>query len=336
MTWQAPATQMARESDEMPDAVARLSTAQARARSKEVAAQLRGLAPKALVTVGRGSSDHAATYLSYVVQSVLRLPVASIGPSIYSVYRRDLKINGLAALAISQSGGSGDISALCGSFVRAGGYVVALTNAPNSKLAHTVSDVIDVRAGPERAVAATKSFLNSVVAGLWLIADWAEDAKFVQALDRLPDQMGAVDDRAVVDQLVDGLAGAAHAMVIARGAAVGLAHEGALKLQETCALHAFGYSGAEVLHGPSAVVQDGYPVIALSGTDATGLSQAREQLCRQGANLIEISPSGTTGHPLVDPLLMLRPLYRAAENLSRQRGLNPDKPLHLRKVTKTI
>ncbi|MEO0917475.1 MAG: SIS domain-containing protein [Pseudomonadota bacterium] len=333
---QASATQMAREIDEMPDAVARLATPEARANSQAVAATLRNLGPNAVVTVARGSSDHAATYLSYAIQAVLRIPVASVGPSIASVYGKELEMTGLAALAISQSGGSEDISALCRSFAQTGGYVVALTNTANSALASTSHQVIDISAGPERAVAATKSFLNSVVAGLWLVAHWADDDDLAQALHRLPERMREDDEVEAFEGIVDALSNAQKTMIIARGAGLGLAHEFALKLLETCAIHATSYSGAEVLHGPSAVLRDGYPVIALTAGHAKGMEQALDRLPGQGAHLITLPSRAAVDHPLVDPLLDVQPFYRVAARLSKQRGLDPDNPLHLRKVTNTL
>lgn len=297
---------------------------------------MRQLNPSVVATVARGSSDHAATYLSYAVQSVLRLPVASIGPSIHSVYGKTLKMDGLAALAVSQSGGGEDITALCRALARTGAHAVALTNTPSSPLALAARDVIDISAGPERAVAATKSFLNSIVAGLWLIADWAEDQELARALQRLPECMSAESGAHAPEDVQETLSTTERTTIIARGAGLGLAHEFALKLLETCAIHAASYSGAEVLHGPSAVLRDGYPVIALSTKDSKGMEQALAQLPRQGAIVTTFQPRTTANHPLVDPLLSVQPFYRIAERLSVERGLDPDSPPHLHKVTRTL
>ncbi|MEM9969612.1 MAG: SIS domain-containing protein [Pseudomonadota bacterium] len=327
---------MACEIAEMPEAVARLATPDARRASKSVAAELRRLSPAALVTVARGSSDHAATYLSYAVQSVLGIPVASIGPSIQSVYGKTLEMDGLAAIAISQSGGSEDITALCRSFTGGGGRVIALTNTPNSPLASAASHVIDIAAGPENAVAATKSFMNSVVAGLWLVADWAGDQHLVDALEALPDRMHKASDSAALRDVEDLLSDARQTVVIARGAGLGIAQEVALKLQEVCAIQALAYSAAEVLHGPSALLNEGYPVIALTTGAKDGMAQALDQLPRQGARVLALPGRNGTGHGLVDPLLDLQPLYSLAERLSVRRGYDPDAPPHLKKVTKTL
>ncbi|MDX8348906.1 SIS domain-containing protein [Cognatiyoonia sp. IB215446] len=333
---QSATTQMAREIDEMPDAARRLATPQARSKSQEIAAALRELKPNTVITVARGSSDHAANYLSYAIQSVLGLPVASIGPSIHSVYGKELKMKGLAALAISQSGGSEDIAALCRSLARNGGHVVTLTNTPKSPLALAAQDVIDILAGSEHAVAATKSFFNSTIAGLWLIADWADDHDLAAALYRLPDCMKEDIEIPALDEVQQALRETQQTTIIARGAALGLAHEFALKLVETCEIHAASYSGAEVLHGPSAVLRDGYPVIALSTPDEKGIEQVLERLPVQGARVITLTTPPATGHWLVDPLFSVQPFYRLAERLSVSLGLDPDNPPHLRKVTKTL
>ena len=330
------ATRMALEIDEIPEALARLASQDARSKSKTLGATLRQLNPNLVATIARGSSDHAATYLSYVVQTVLHLPVASIGPSIHSVYGHALKMDGVAAIAISQSGGSEDISTLCQSLSASGAHVVALTNAPESPLAMAARDVIDILAGPEHAVAATKSFFNSIVAGLWLIADWAEEEALVQALQKLPDCIQAERKEPLQEDVVEALSATQRTMTIARGAGLGLAHEFALKLMETCAIHASAYSAAEVLHGPSAILHDGFPVVALSHDRAKGLEQALVRLAGQGARVATLRPRTTVGHPLVDPLLCVDQFYRIIEAISCQRGMDPDSPPHLSKVTRTL
>jgi glucosamine--fructose-6-phosphate aminotransferase (isomerizing) len=329
-------TQMSREIAEMPTAAERLATPSARAHSQKVAASLARLNPPALVTVARGSSDHAAAYLAYAAQITLKIPVASVGPSLASIFGVDLRMNGLAAVAISQSGASEDILRLCQSLRSTGGHIVALTNTGQSPLARSADAVIDVAAGPEKAVAATKSFLNSVVAGLWLLADWAEDDSLVTALDLLPKAMRGVASTDATQAAQTALSDARQAVILGRGASLGLAHEIALKLIETCGIHASSYSGAEVLHGPSALLEDGYPVIALTTGAGKGLDQALDRTRAQGAQVVALPAQSGTGHPLVDPLLDLQPLYQMIERLAVARGLDPDNPQHLQKETKTL
>lgn len=327
-------THMRREIDEMPEAVARLGAPSSRERLAEVAALLKELDPPAVVTVARGSSDHAATYLKYAMETSLGRPVASVGPSVVTIQDARLRASGLAVLAISQSGASADLCALAGALAKTGGLVVAVTNTPASPLAAAASEVIDVAAGRELAVAATKSFLNSIVAGLWLVALWSGDKGLEKALARLPGAL-AREAEAADGAGLDALADAGSAFVIARGAALGLARETALKLMEACGIHASGYSAAEVLHGPSALIGAGFPVVALSPS-APGMGQATAQLARQGARVVPVESGNATGHPLVDPLLLLPHLYRSVEALSRSKGLSPDAPLHLEKATRTL
>lgn len=329
-------TQMAREIDEMREAARRLAEPGARSQSQAVAAALRELNPAAVATVARGSSNHAATYISYAIQSILGLPVASVGPSLQTVYGMDLRMQGLAALAISQSGGSQDISALCRSMAKTGGHVVALTNTSESPLGRAAQDTIDTLAGSEKAVAATKSYFNSIVAGLWLVADWAEDHDLAEALQRLPDCMAEATDAGPIALAKDALLGAQKTTIISRGPSLGLADEFALKLLEASDIQAASYSAAEVLHGPSAILRDGYPVIVLSTRDQKGVKQAVDRLPDQGARVIVLPSSHSVGHWLVDPLLNVQPLYRLAESLSVLRGLDPDNPPHLNKVTMTL
>ena len=150
------------------------------------AAQLEVADPDFLVTIARGSSDHAAAFLKYAVELVAGRPVASVGPSIVSIYHRKLRLRQAAALAISQSGKSPDIVAMTEAAKAAGALTFALSNTAGSPLAHAASSFINLEAGPEKSVAATKSFVNSVVAGLALVAHWVEDAALLAAIEELP------------------------------------------------------------------------------------------------------------------------------------------------------
>ena len=329
-------THMRREIDEIPQAVARLSGTAAQAQLSDAAAKLKALDPPALITVARGSSDHAVSYLKYAIELRLGLPVASVGPSIASVYKAQLRSRGLGVLAVSQSGASTDIGLMAKMLRADGGLVTALTNTPDSPLAKVVDQVVDVAAGPENAVAATKSFVNSVVAGVWLVGLWAGDSKMIDALNRLPDRLAARQVSYAFDDASACLERADRAVVIARGAGLGLAQEMALKLLETCRIHASAYSGAEVLHGPSALLTDGYPVVALTTGGEAGVEQAIERISGQGARVVRVPEATGTGHPLVDPILDMPPFYAMVEALSRARGANPDAPAHLMKETKTV
>lgn len=327
--------QMRREIDEIPEAVERLSAPEVQAQLGDVASRLRRLDPPVILTVARGSSDHAATYLKYAIETMLGRPVASVGPSTVTVFGTRFRAEGLVALAVSQSGASGDLSDLAAALGAAGARVLALTNTRESPLARAAGEVLDVRAGPETAVAATKSFVNSIVAGLWLVAFWSRDRKLEEALRRLPDALARQAEAPELDDAFDALTGASGAMAIGRGAGLGVASEIALKLIETCGLHASAYSGAEVLHGPSAILTDGFPVLALASGAGAGMDQAMRRLSEQGARVFGLPARAETGHRLVDTLLDLPELYRRIEALSWARGRTPDAPRFLSKETRT-
>ena len=329
-------TQMLREVEEMPRAVARLSETEAQAAIKAAAASLWARDLAGLMTVARGSSRHAASYLGYSVQLALGLPVASIGPSLVSIYKKSLRVRGFSTLAISQSGGSEDIIETCRALQDAGANLVSLTNKIDSPLGNLSQTTFDIRAGPEGAVAATKSFMNSVVSGLWLICEVAEDADLREALLALPGAMKDMTEPDWSDKLKETLQSASFVTILSRGPGLGLAQEVALKLIETSGIHATAYSGAEVLHGPSALIGRGHPVILLSDATNGGLDQAADRLSGQGARLITVSARSRSLHPLVDPLLSLQPLYVAIEELARWRGYDPDNPPHLQKETRTL
>ena len=327
---------MRREITEIPDAVARLATPAAQDVLRSAAQKLRTLDPAALVTIARGSSDHAATYLKYAIEVTLGLPVASIGPSTVTVHNAAFRADGLAALAISQSGSSEDLAMLASHLRTAGAPIITLTNTPDSLLASASSDVVDIAAGPEQAVAATKSFVNSIVGGLWLIGHWAEDDALLGALAALPPTLRRGIAAKMPAVTFGMLETAESAMVIGRGASLGLASEVALKLIETCGVHGSAYSAAEVLHGPRAILSDGFPVIALTSGAAGGMEQAIEALHRQGAGLVETPAREEVSHPLVDPLIDMPMLYGLLEAVSRARGMSADAPQFLKKETQTL
>ena len=183
-------TQMRREIEEIPVAVARLLDEGA-GTVRDIAMAAAEHDPRFLISVARGSSDHASTYLKYASELLLGLPMASVGPSIASIYGADLRSDGALCLAISQSGKSPDIVELTRDVVRNGAYAVAITNDSGSPLAEAASATLDICAGKELSVAATKTFITSAVAGLWLMADGKKDQALLAAIKNLPDVSNA-------------------------------------------------------------------------------------------------------------------------------------------------
>lgn len=337
-------TNMRREIDEIPDAAARLLDRSAKALSAAGAA-LRAKDPAFLVTIARGSSDHAALFLKYAIELTAGRPVASLGPSLASIYGAELKLGGAAAIAISQSGKSPDIVAMAEAATRAGAVSIALTNTLPSAIADACSHPLDILAGPEIAVAATKSYVNSIVAGLAVLGEWTGDAALKRAVADLPRHFAAAVKLDWQDFAAE-LEQAESLYVLGRGPALAIASEAALKFKETSGMHAEAYSAAEVLHGPVALIGARFPVLALAARDAAEVSVAEiaDDLSAKGA-VVHVTSARAgkakrlsfveTGHPITDALTLVLPFYGFVEAWSRSRGLNPDAPASLKKVTET-
>jgi glucosamine--fructose-6-phosphate aminotransferase (isomerizing) len=338
-------TNMRKEIDEIPEAAARLLDGSA----AELAAAGRALRekdPAFLITIARGSSDHAATFIKYAVELTAGRPVASLGPSLASIYGAKLKLDGGAAIAISQSGKSPDIVAMTEAAAKAGAVTVALTNTLPSPIARASAHAININAGPELAVAATKSFVNSIVAGLALLSEWVGDEALKAAIRDLPghfEKAVKLDWSALANELGD----AESLYMLGRGPALAIASEAALKFKETSNMHAEAYSAAEVLHGPVALVEKRFPVVTFAARDAAEASaiEIADSLSAKGALVFATSdkvkdsrrlPFVATGHPITDALTLILPFYGFVEAWSRAKGFNPDAPVALKKVTETL
>lgn len=329
---------------EAPEAVARQEPALSKP-LRELVARLADHPPALVVTCARGSSAHAATFAKHLIERHLAIPVAAAAPVIATVYRRDLRLEGQLFLALSQSGCSDDLIETAVSAKRAGALTVALVNAADSPLAAACDIVLPIGAGPERAVAATKSFVAALSALLRLVALWAEDDALRGALDRLP---GRLRDAVALDW---GAATAAFAparslVAIGRGPTLAIAREAALKLKEVANLHAEAFSGAEFLHGPVALVGADFPLLMFVAPDeaAPGMRDLAAGLRAKGAALYCADPEGEDvaklpalppDHPDADALCLVQSFYAMAARLAAARGVDPDRPRHLQKITRT-
>jgi glucosamine--fructose-6-phosphate aminotransferase (isomerizing) len=335
---------MYREAAQAPDAVREQLQANA-ARVARLAARLRQAPPRAVVTCARGSSDHAATFARYLIETRLGLLTSSAAPSVSSVYAARPDLAGAMLLAISQSGASPDLLAAVSSARAAGAHIVALVNAPDSPLAQLADDLLPLCAGLERSVAATKSYIASLAAIVHLVADWARDAPLAAALQQAPELLERawqLDWSAAVTRLTP----ANNLYVVGRGLGLAIAQEAALKLKETCGLHAEAVSAAELRHGPMALVRAGFPLLIFSQNDETraGVVRLSSELAAQGADVLlaGAAAAGATilpteaAHPVIEPLLFAQSFYRMANSLSLARGGDPDRPPHLHKVTETL
>jgi glutamine---fructose-6-phosphate transaminase (isomerizing) len=345
MTTGQNATHMLREIAEIPDATQRLLDQSGNALAQAGAA-IAALDPAFLTTVARGSSDHAAAFLKYAVELAAGIPVASLGPSIASIYGARLKLAKSASISISQSGKSPDIVAMAKAVRDGGALTIAITNTAGSPLAEASDHAIDIRAGVEKSVAATKTFVASAVAGLAILGHWIGDKTLLAALNELPGHFSraiACDWMEVAGALAKG----SSLFILGRGPSAAIANEAALKFKETSGMHAEAYSAAEVMHGPMALVGKGFPVLALAARDKSEVAMidAADQLADKGGAVFITStlktraaslPFEATGHPLTDPLALIVSFYGFIEAFARHRGLNPDEPRHLRKVTETL
>lgn len=315
------------------------------ARYMELSEQLRRANPGTVLTVARGSSDHAANYIAYLIMKRLGRVVASLPMSLLTLYQAPLEANNALAIAVSQSGQSPDVVQPMRYFTSGGATTVALVNDANSPLAQAVQWAMPLRAGPERSVAATKSFIASLTAGARLVAHWQNDATLLGALQELPQSL-ACAAQSDWQAALDVLAPAQHIMVVGRGPGFSVALEAALKFKETSALQAEAFSGAEIKHGPMALIDDGYPLLifALRGPAQESLRQLAQEMRGRGAKVLLAAPADVperdltlpvSGHADLDPIVAIETFYVMAAHLAVRRGLDPDKPRHLNKVTKT-
>ena len=250
----------------------------------ELVARLARRPPDVVVTCARGSSAHAATFAKHLIERHLGIPVAAAAPNIATIYRQPLRLRGQLLLTISQSGSSDDLVETTGAARIAGALTVAIVNDPESPLASASEIVLPMAAGPELSVAATKTFIASLAAVLRLSAQWAGDNKMLGACDRLPDRLDECGSARLErgarptspKQTALSLSDAARRLAIAR--------EAALKLKETCALHAEAFSSAEFRHGPIALVSSTYPVLVFAPTDeaASGFADFVDRSAPEG------------------------------------------------------
>lgn len=332
---------MARETAEIPAAASRLL---ARTDIFEALAQrIDRLKPRIVVFCGRGSSGHVGVYLRYLFEARLGLLASAAAPSVVTAYQRPPDMRGVLFVVISQSGHSPDLVMATQMARKSGALTLALVNDEGSPAALASELVLPIEAGPERAVAATKTVALSMIAGAKLVAALARDDNLDDGLQNLPRRLsGAL--ACDWSPWTESVAGAAAAFVVGRGYGLGCVREIALKVTEIFRIPALGYSAAELKHGPRASVTSATPVLVLRQNDQTGattddlvrdLRDANEKVFIAGGAAGTLPWIGD-GHPVFDPVAMLVPAYRAIEAVARQHGLDPDDPPHLSKVTRTL
>lgn len=312
---------------------------------RDISSALRADPPQFVVTCARGSSDHAATFAKHLFETRLGWMTASAAPSVFSVYESRPKLAGSLFVAISQSGRSPDLLRAAAVAREQGARLLVMVNDLDSPLARMADWTFPLSAGPEKSVAATKTYIATLSGLFWLVSA-------VEQPD--PGHSGPVFLPALLSKawledwssLVRGLVLERGLFVIGRGGALGVAQEAALKFKETCGLHAEAFSAAEVRHGPMALAATGLPVLIFRQDDASadGVDGLARDLVRTGVKVWVVGKAidgaqhlpTQRADPMVQPILQIQSFYAAVNQLSVARGNNPDVPPLLRKITETV
>jgi len=340
MTEQAPSA-MAQEIAEVPDCAERLLANSGMI--AKFAQRISDHAPRFVVLCGRGSSGHVGVYLRYLFETKLALLTSAAAPSVFTAYDAKPDMRGVLFIVISQSGRSPDLVTATRAAREQGALTLAILNDENSPAAEVSELVLPIYAGRERAVAATKTVVLSMMAGAQLVAALARDDQLSEALQRLP--LRCCDARACDwRDWQASLVAAPAAFTAGRGYSFGTAREIALKITETLRIPGLGFSSAELRHGPRAAINPSTPLLIFRQNDETAessgaltreLTEAQESVfCVGGAGCS--LPWIGDDHPVCDPIAMLLPAYRAIETAARARGFDPDNPPHLTKITRTL
>lgn len=345
MTTQAGA-RMRAEIDEQPAVLAGVLDRRSEITGVATAVEHRG--PRFALLAARGSSDHAALYAKYLIEVLLRLPAGLASPSTTTLYGAEPDLTDVLYLTVSQSGGSPDLVEATRAARRRGALTVAVTNTPDSALAEAAELTVDIGAGTERAVAATKTYTASLLA-LYLLVDAVRGgrAEHAAGLGELAGRTlsGSAD---AVAEAVGRYQGVERMVTTGRGYSSATAAEAALKLAETCYLATRAYSGADLLHGPVAAIDAGTGVLAVTsaGPGGAAMREVVAAVRERGADVLAVG-SAAAGvdaglrisvprtEEEVAPVLEVLPLQRLALGLALAGGGDPDRPRGLRKVTRT-
>jgi glucosamine--fructose-6-phosphate aminotransferase (isomerizing) len=317
-------------------------------RFDEIIEQVRAVAPvpaHGVTIVARGSSDNAAVYGRYLLELAGGKPVSLAAPSLHTLYGADVDYRGQLVIAVSQSGATPEIVRTLQALQDAGGRGLAITNEPQSALAKTAGEAIELEMGEEWAVPATKTVTGQLTT-FAIIAAALGPVAFTRAeLDAVPDWVQAVlDDPGSVADAAQALVGASQLIIVARGYLYAAALETALKIKETCSLFADGYSAADLRHGPIAAVTRGLPVVALcsAGPALTDVASLVEELRTRQASVLVVGSGGPADVPLpsevpeaLAPIVAVVRGQQLAFELAKALGYDPDSPEGLTKVTPT-
>jgi glucosamine--fructose-6-phosphate aminotransferase (isomerizing) len=332
---------MARETAEIPAAADRLLTCTGLFGS--LVERIERTKLRMVVFCGRGSSGHVGVYLRYLFETRLGLLTSTAAPSVVTAYQRPVDMRDALFVVVSQSGRSPDLIKATQAARQFGALTLAIINDENSPAASAAELLVPIGAGPERAIAATKTVVLSMVAGARLVAALARDDALNEGVQCLPLRFSgalACDWSTWADRA----AGAPATFVVGRGYGLGCVREIALKAAEILRIPALGYSAAELRHGPRASITPATPVLVLRQNDeaAATIDDLVDDLEDAGDSVFTAGGTAGTlpwvgdGHSACDPIVMLIPAYRAIEAAARRRGLDPDNPPYLSKVTRTL
>ena len=317
-----------------------------------VCAQLGGRPFDFVMIAARGSSDHAALYAKYLLGMVNRLPVALAAPSLFTFYDSPPRLANALVIGISQSGASEDIVSVLRSARQQGAATLAITNHPRSALGETAEWVLDIQAGEERAIAASKTYTATLLMVAMLSAGLAQDAARFAELERLPELVTRMlEEDLRVQRMVERYRYMTQCVVLGRGFNYTTAFEWSLKLKELAYVAAEPYSSADFQHGPIALVENGFPVLAALPSGRVSdemVALVRRLVVERQAELVVISdvqgalelarspiplPAGIP--EWISPIVCVIPAQLFCYHITRAKGLDPEHPRGLAKVTLT-
>jgi len=341
---------MLAEIQQQPAALERIVRSESR-RILRFAESVRKRRTRLIMLVARGSSDNAALFGRYLLEISTGIPVSLSAPSVHTVYGKKLDLRDALVIGTSQSGESTDVNSVLESARKGGAVTVAITNDTNSTMARISDETFLIHAGRERSVAATKTYTGQLMI-FHLLASALEGHKSIAEVERLPElAASSLKLRARVEEMVERYAFMNHCVVVGRGLNYANAYEFAIKLMETCYVVAERFSSADFLHGPIAIVGHGFPafLFAPPGRTLAGMKQLLTRLKTLGAETVVISSEAAllkaATRPievpqrideLLSPIPYIIPAQIFAALLAAAKGLSPDRPRSLAKVTKTF
>ncbi len=315
------------------------------------AARLKANRPRLIVLVARGSSDNAALFGRYLIEMTTGIPVSLAAPAIHTLYKTKMDLRGALVIGISQSGEGVDINLTLENSKRCGATTLAITNEAESAMARDADETFLIHAGRERSVAATKTYTGQLLI-FHLLANALDGNGHQSEIERLPDLAAAsLTLQPSIEEMVERYAFMEQCVVVARGLNYANAFEFAIKLMETCYVVAERFSGADFMHGPIAMIDPGFPIFIFAppGPTMKGTRELLEKVNVIGAETVVISSEPSVlklasrqikiperVNDLFSPIPYIIPAQIFAATLAEAKGLSPDQPRSLSKVTKTV